>query len=157
MVSCEAPRSPDMLGSATLAIVVSSTCITVPSMIDTVTSPRCGTSAWVGEAAAMAMLQSVRCSNAVSLPRTARARYACRPCGRQWQEKTPSGEDRPRAEWLFFRIASHLILRSSRIFSGDRASASPGHALVLAVGGAGILLSGESVAEQAAQAAARPG
>src|SRR5262245_26081741 len=44
MVSCEAPRSPIIDGSATLAIVVSSTCITVASMMAMVISPRCGTS-----------------------------------------------------------------------------------------------------------------
>ena len=44
IVSCEAPRSPVIDGRATLAIVVSSTCMIVASMIDSVISPRCFTS-----------------------------------------------------------------------------------------------------------------
>src|SRR6186713_2354664 len=44
MVSCDAPRSPVIDGNATLAIVVSSTCMMVASMIESVISPRCGTS-----------------------------------------------------------------------------------------------------------------
>jgi hypothetical protein len=43
IVSCEASRSPVIDGSATLAIVVSSTCMIVASMIETVIRPRCGT------------------------------------------------------------------------------------------------------------------
>ena len=43
--SWAAPRLPCMLGRATLAMVVSSTCITVASMIETVISPLCGTGA----------------------------------------------------------------------------------------------------------------
>ena len=41
--SCEACRLPCMCGSATLAMVVSSACMMVASMIEMVIIPRCGT------------------------------------------------------------------------------------------------------------------
>ena len=54
IVSCDAPRSPVIDGSATLAMVVSSTCMIVASMIASVISPLWGTSVGSGTAVAMA-------------------------------------------------------------------------------------------------------
>ena len=51
MVSCAAPSEPCIEGRATLAIVVSSTCMIVASMIDTVIKPRLATA--VGEEGAL--------------------------------------------------------------------------------------------------------
>ena len=52
--SCAAPSEPCIEGSATLAIVVSSTCMIVASMIETVISPLLATAGTAGAAAAEA-------------------------------------------------------------------------------------------------------
>src|SRR4051794_41833030 len=58
MVSWAAPRLPCMLGSATLAMVVSSTCMMVASMIDTVIMPACFTEL-AGDAGPVAMMSGL--------------------------------------------------------------------------------------------------
>src|SRR4051794_30686161 len=102
MVSWAAPRLPCMLGSATLAMVVSSTCMMVASMIDTVIMPACFTGL-AGDAGPVAMMEGLLVLNVAGCGGTDAGPGECR-ADRGGQAARVAGIDfdigaETRAEW----------------------------------------------------------